>query len=72
MEPLVTELGPATLNLGGIADGALFTTDRDSNTAAGLLRLNPSIVRSYDTGMVISLEASILAAHDALALDRYG
>jgi hypothetical protein len=72
VEPLVTELGPATLNLGGIADGALFTTDRDSNTAAGLLRLNPSIVRSYDTGMVISLEASILAAHDALALDRYG
>ncbi len=72
VEPLSTELGPATLNLGGIADGALFTTDRPGNTAAGLLRLNPSIVRSYDTGMVISLEASILAAHDTLALDRYG
>jgi hypothetical protein len=72
VDPLSTELGPATLNLGGIADGALFTTDRDSNTAAGLLRLKPAFVRSYDTGMVISLEASILAAHDALALDRYG
>lgn len=72
VEPFSTELGPATLNLGGIADGALFTTDRPSNTAAGLLRLNPSIVRFYDTGMVISLEASLLAAHDTLALDRYG
>jgi hypothetical protein len=72
VDPLVTELGPATLNLRGIADGAVFATDRDGNTAAGLLRLNPAIVRNYDTGMAISLEASILAAHDALALDRYG
>jgi hypothetical protein len=72
VEPLLTGFGAADLTLGGTADGALFATDQDSRTAAGRLRLNPAIVRSYDTGMVISLEASILAAHDALSLDRYG
>jgi len=72
VEPLSTDFGDDTLTLGGAADGAAFATDRDSNNAAGLLRLNPAIVRSTDTGMMISLEASILAAHDDLALDRYG
>lgn len=72
LEPLSTELGPATLGLGGTADGALFTAADHGPHAAGLLRFTPSITRSYDTGMVLSLEASILAAHDALALDRYG
>jgi hypothetical protein len=72
VEPLLTGFGAADLTLGGTADGALFATDQDSRTAAGRLRLNPAIVRSYDTGMVISLEASILAAHDTLSLGRYG
>jgi hypothetical protein len=69
--PLATDLGPFTLGLGGSADGAFAVTGQDSR-AAGALRLTPSITRYYDTGMVISLQASILAAHDSLALDRYG
>jgi len=73
VEPLSTEIGSMTARLGGTADGALFLADgRAGGAGAGLLRLNPSLTRSYDTGMVLSLEASILAAHDALALNRSG
>jgi hypothetical protein len=72
VEPLSTDLGPAMFSLGGTADGALFTSDLGGDRAAGQLRLTPAITRSYDTGLMISLEASILAAHDDLALDRYG
>ncbi len=71
-EPPSTELGPVTLSLGGVADGALFDASRNEGSAAGLLRLNPAITRDYDSGLVLSLEASLLVAHDALALDRYG
>lgn len=73
IEPLSTEIGSLTASLGGTADGALFLADgRAGGAGAGLLRLSPSLTRSYDTGMVLSLEASILAAHDALALNRSG
>ncbi|HTO40412.1 MAG TPA: porin [Rhizomicrobium sp.] len=73
VEPLSTEIGPLTATLGGTADGAVFLADgRAGGASAGLLRLTPNISRSYDTGMVLALEASILAAHDALALNRSG
>lgn len=73
MEPLSTEIGSLTASAGAIADGALFLADgREGGAGAGLLRLSPKLVRSYDTGMVLALEASILIAHDALALNRSG
>ncbi len=72
IEPYTTDAGQAEFSLGGTASGSFYTTDQDRDGAAGTVRLEPKLTRDYDSGMMLSLQASILAAHDALTLDRYG
>ncbi|HEY5346814.1 MAG TPA: hypothetical protein VIJ72_01375, partial [Rhizomicrobium sp.] len=52
------------------AMGSLYGGDQSG--ASGALRLTPAIERDYDSGMVLDLKASILAAHDPLSDGRYG
>jgi hypothetical protein len=76
--PFETDIGEAQFTLGGDANGAVFTNDQpgfpglDTTGATGALRLFPKLERSYDSGLTIGLHASILAARDPLATDRYG
>lgn len=68
--PYSTDLGNAQFTLGGQAIGSAFAGDQSG--ATGALRLNPRIERDYDSGLVLDLKATILAAHDPLAAGRYG
>jgi hypothetical protein len=70
VSPYSTDLGETQFTLGGQAIGSAFAGDQSG--ATGALRLNPRIERDYDSGMVLDLKATILAAHDPLAAGRYG
>lgn len=68
-------LGHATLKLDGEADGILFDrsqTQADSTGVTGQIRLNPSLRRVYDSGLMLALEGEFLVLRDRLANDRYG
>ncbi len=68
-------LGHATLKLNGEADGLLFgrsQTQADRTGVTGQIRLNPSLRRVYDSGLMLALEGEFLVLRDRLANDRYG
>jgi outer membrane protein OmpU len=74
VQPYSLDLGNAQFSLGGSADGAIYTNEADGNHtgATGSLLLTPKLRRDYDSGLGLSLQASILAYHDELSGLRYG
>jgi len=76
IEPYSNEIGPAQFSLGGAADGALYTNELSAapgqTGATGDLRFTPKILRDYDSGLNLTLQASILAYRDQLSGLRYG
>jgi hypothetical protein len=71
--PLVLPVAEAELFLNGSAEGAVFTPRQPGNgeaNASGILRLSPTLKRSYDSGFSWSLNAT-LQASDPLARGRY-
>ncbi|HEY5237125.1 MAG TPA: porin [Rhizomicrobium sp.] len=72
--PYSLDLGNAQFSLGGSADGAVYTNemDTDHTGATGDLRLTPKLRRDYDSGLGLSLQASILAYRGELSGLRYG
>jgi hypothetical protein len=76
--PWTVKVGDADFRLGGHAYGAAFGNDQagfpglDTNGVTGALRFYPRLERSYDSGLVLGLHASILAYRDRLTNDRYG
>jgi hypothetical protein len=71
--PLSWPVGDAELRLGGEAGGALFTPNQpgwSGAQASGDVRLMPSIVRDYDSGLDLDLGGTF-AAEDPLSRGRY-
>jgi hypothetical protein len=70
--PARIDLGDATLDLGGLAGGALFSAnDHQSQHASGVIKLNPRLHRDFDSGLSLGLDATI-AGSDVLSRGRYG
>jgi len=66
-------VGDAELRLDGEASGALFSPDQpgwQGAQASGAFRLMPELKRSYDSGLLLALEATFTAA-DPLSRGRY-
>ncbi len=76
VEPYSTDIGSAELTLGGAADVAAYTNELsgapDQTGATGDVRFAPKLKRDYDSGLSLSLQASILAYRDELSGLRYG
>jgi hypothetical protein len=76
--PWVARIGDYDFRLGGDAYGAVFGNDQpgfpglDTSGVTGALRFYPRFERSYDSGLVLGLHASILAYRDRFTNDRYG
>jgi|HubBroStandDraft_2_1064218.scaffolds.fasta_scaffold03427_2 hypothetical protein len=76
VEPYSTDIGSAEMTLGGAADVAAYTNELsgapDQTGATGDVRFLPKLKRDYDSGLSLSLQASILAYRDELSGLRYG
>jgi hypothetical protein len=64
-------VGDAELSLAGMAEGAIFAP-RPANGAStsGMLALDPTLSRTYDTGLALALSGRFVAA-DSLSRGRY-
>jgi hypothetical protein len=77
VSPLAADVGEAQFQLGGAAYGAAFGNDQpafpglSTSGVTGALRFVPRLERSYDSGLVLGLHATVLAYHDHLTNDRY-
>ena len=76
ISPFSTLIGNAEFNLGGRASGLVFAADQPGTLkksgGAGFVAVTPSLVRNYDSGLSIGLEATILAYTDHLYTGRNG
>jgi hypothetical protein len=78
VSPFTTDVGDATLTVGGSADGAVFGANQpnfpglDESGVTGAASVYANLTRSYDTGMVIGLKSVFEVFHDRLSGDNYG
>jgi hypothetical protein len=64
--------GDTKLDIGGTGGGALFEADpHEGQNASGVVKLMPRLYRDFDSGLVLSFDATI-AASDPLSRGRYG
>lgn len=77
--PLTFDLDPATLSVGGVAYGALFSPDlpgaakgAGQRFATGAADLSLKLSRDYDSGLSLSLRSSFEVLRDRLSYDNYG
>lgn len=72
LAPYQTDLGNAQFSVGGTAGGAVFDSNLKGQPAAsGALKAMPRLYRDYDSGLVLELDATLLAS-DPLSRGRYG
>jgi hypothetical protein len=63
-------LGDATLDIGALAGGAMFSAHQDQH-ASGVIKAMPRLHRDYDSGLSLGLDATITQS-DVLSRGRYG
>jgi hypothetical protein len=64
--------GNAQLDIGGLAGGALFSSDgHGGQSVSGVAKLSPRLHRDFDSGLSLGLNAT-LTASDVLSRGRYG
>lgn len=71
VEPYGVAVGNAQLSVGGVVGGTLFDGNlKGQPVASGVLKAMPRLVRDYDSGLELGLDAT-LTVSDALSRGRY-
>lgn len=78
ISPYTTDISGLSVTVGGSAEASLFSSGQpeganiDKNSGSGAATLTLGLERTYDSGLVLSLNTAFEIYHDRLSGDNYG